>query len=129
MRESLDGLSLDMKKLTPKIPKPDMKRAMPFIQELKKRLDAKEPAEEVFDRKLAFDEIKVLGEMVPFLKATVKKCVQVEVVKPEDGADGKKKGVVVVPTVDQKVGDPVESMAPNAEAAVPGKPTFFFTNV
>lgn len=128
MRQSFDGLSLDMKKLTPKIPKPDMKRAMPFIQELKKRLDAKEPSDKVFDRKLPFDEAKVLEEMVPYLKATVKKCAQVEVVKIE-GEEGKKKGVVVVAAEGKKVGEEVEGLPQSAEQAVPGRPTFFFTNV
>lgn len=115
-----------MKAVTSKVPKPDMKRAMPFIQEMKRRLDAKdEPAEQVFDRKLPFDEIEVLKNMVPYLKTTVKKCVVVDVVKVE-GEDGKKKGTVVE---GDNVGADVATLPPNAEGAVPGKPAFLFANV
>lgn len=115
-----------MKTVTSKVPKPDMKRAMPFIQEMKRRLDSKdEPVEQVFDRKLQFDEVEVLKNMVPYLKTTVKKCVVVDVVKVED-VDGKKKGTVVD---GDGVGTEVANLPPNAEAAVPGKPAYLFANV
>jgi leucyl-tRNA synthetase len=52
----------------PKIVKADMKKAMAFIQGLKKRLVAGEEPQTVFDRNLAFDELNTLREMVPGLK-------------------------------------------------------------
>ncbi|KAF2093238.1 leucyl-tRNA synthetase [Rhizodiscina lignyota] len=127
MRDAFDGLSLDMKAVTSKVPKPELKRAMPFIQELKKRLDSKEPAKEVFERKLAFDEVEVLTAMVPYLKATVKKCLQVQVIKVEDADGGKKKKGVVV--VGEGEGSPVAELPQTAEGAVPGKPGYLFANV
>lgn len=86
---------------------PEMKKAMPFVQGLKKRLLAGEGAEVVFERKLAFDEKRVLAEMVAGLKR----------------AAGLKE-VKVVSVGEEKDGLPVQ-----AEAAVPGVPTFLFENV
>jgi leucyl-tRNA synthetase len=97
----------------------EMKKAMPFVQSLKKRLVAGEKPEQVFDRKLAFDEVKTLENMVPGLKKAAGLAV-VELVKVEEGG---KKGTVVG---EERV---VESLPPSAEAAVPGAPTFNFENV
>jgi leucyl-tRNA synthetase len=108
-RNAMEGLTFDDKKVRAKIAKPDMKKAMPFVQALKKRLDAGETASNVFDRKLPFDEVTVLKEMVPGLKVTVPKLKEVEIVVVED-AGGK-------------------DLAPQAASAEPGQPTFAFSNI
>jgi leucyl-tRNA synthetase len=97
----------------------EMKKAMPFVQGLKKRLVGGEKPETVFNRQLAFDELKTLENMVPGLKKAAGLAV-VEVVQVEEGG---KKGLVVGT---EKV---VEGLPPNADAAVPGVPTFNFENV
>lgn len=105
----MDGLTFDDKKVRAKIAKPDMKKAMPFVQLLKKRLDNGETAGNVFDRKLPFDEVEVLKEMVPGLKVTVPKLKEVEIVVVEE-AGGRE-------------------LPPQAASAEPGQPTFAFGNV
>ncbi|KAF1817626.1 leucyl-tRNA synthetase [Eremomyces bilateralis CBS 781.70] len=122
-RQALEGLSIDMKKLTPNIAKPEMKKAMPFVQGLKRRLDSGETAAAVFDRELGFDEMAVLREMAPGLKKTVQKCVQVVIIGVKEG---EKLGTVV--NEDGSEGEKRE-VPPNAESAVPGNPAFFFENV
>jgi leucyl-tRNA synthetase len=97
----------------------EMKKAMPFVQGLKKRLMAGEKPEAVFNRQLAFDELATLNNMIPGLKKAAGLAV-VDMVKVEEGG---KKGVVVG---DERV---VEGLPPNAESAVPGVPTFSFENV
>jgi leucyl-tRNA synthetase len=97
----------------------EMKKAMPFVQGLKKRLIGGEKPEMVFNRKLAFDEVKTLENMVPGLKKAAGLAV-VELVQVEEGG---KKGHVV------GEGKVVEGLPPNAELAVPGVPTFNFENV
>lgn len=122
VREKFDQLGLvDVKSLTKEIAKPDMKKAMPFIQGLKKRLDSGEKATEVFDRRLPFDEIATLKEMVPGLKQTITKLKVVEVVGVKEG---EKVGKVLLGE-----GETRDNLPPPAEQAVPGAPTFFFENL
>ncbi|KAM3087412.1 cytosolic leucyl tRNA synthetase [Clarireedia jacksonii] len=118
--------SANDKELNGKIAKMgEMKKAMPFVQILKRRLQQGENPEQVFDRKLAFDEKETLKNMVPGLKKaaglTVVKLVVVT------GEEGGKKGVVISTKgeEDKDYGD-LPSMA---ESAVPGVPTFLFENV
>ncbi|KAI9737262.1 MAG: cytosolic leucyl tRNA synthetase [Claussenomyces sp. TS43310] len=119
VREAYDGESVNDKELTPKISKMgEMKKAMPFVQSLKRRLLAGEAASNVFERKLAFDEIKTLKQMVPGLK----KAANLKVVNIVHVAEGGKTGTMVD-------GSEVSSLAPSAEHAVPGMPTFYFENV
>ncbi|KAL9040610.1 MAG: hypothetical protein Q9214_004418, partial [Letrouitia sp. 1 TL-2023] len=61
------------------------KKAMPFVQGLKRRLQGGEDARQVFERKLAFEEMEVLGQMLKGLRKTVAKCKGVEVVEVEEG--------------------------------------------
>ncbi|KAF2105575.1 hypothetical protein BDV96DRAFT_509206 [Lophiotrema nucula] len=89
VRKSFEELGVvDTKAITPKIEKKDLKKAMPFIQGLKKRLDSGESKSGVFERKLPFDEREVLGEMVPLVRQVVKRCEGVEIVAQEEGGDG-----------------------------------------
>ncbi|KAH8804005.1 leucyl-tRNA synthetase-like protein [Hyaloscypha sp. PMI_1271] len=116
----LDTKTINDKELNGKIAKMgEMKKAMPFVQGLKKRLVGGEKPELVFNRKLAFDELKALENMVPGLKKAAGLAV-VELVKVEEGG---KKGHVV------DSGKVIEGLPPNAEGAVPGVPTFNFENV
>lgn len=122
VRGKFEELGLvDVKTITKEIAKPDMKKAMPFVQGLKRRLDGGEKAAEVFDRRLPFDEITTLKEMVPGLKQTVTKLKVVEVVGVKEG---EKVGKVLLGE-----GETKDNLPPPAEAAVPGAPTFFFENL
>lgn len=122
VREAFDEVSLSIndKELNGKVSKlGEMKKAMPFVQGLKKRLvTAKELPETVFNRKLGFDELSVLGDMVAGLIRTTG-CKVVEVVAVEEGG---KAGT----TLD---GQPREGLPNVAENAVPGQPTFHFENI
>lgn len=96
-----------------------MKKAMPFVQSLKKKLiQGKEAPETVFDRKLSFDEIQVLKDMLGGVKRSTG-CKIVEVVVLEEGG---KTGT----TID---GEKKEGLPPVAEGAVPGQPSFYFENI
>ena len=115
-----DTKTINDKELNGKIAKMgEMKKAMPFVQGLKKRLVSGEKPDTVFNRKLAFDEVKTLENMVPGLKKAAGLAV-VELVQVEEGG---KTGKVVAE------GRVVEGLPPNAETAVPGVPTFHFENV
>jgi leucyl-tRNA synthetase len=125
VRGSWDSVSNSMKnekELSGKIGKMgEMKKAMPFVQALKRRLQAGEPVETVLDRKLAFDELAVLKEMVAGLKRTAGLKV-IDLVQVEEG--GKKGKVVGGDGEGEK-----DVLPPQAEHAVPGQPTFNFENV
>ncbi|KAL0260543.1 cytosolic leucyl tRNA synthetase [Diplodia seriata] len=122
VRQKFEELGLvDVKVITKEVAKPDMKKAMPFIQGLKKRLDGGEKAAEIFDRRLPFDEIATLKEMVPGLKQQVTKLKIVEIVGVKEG---EKAGKVLFGE-----GETRENLPPSAESAVPGAPTFFFENM
>jgi leucyl-tRNA synthetase len=121
VREAFDEKTkaVNDKELTPKISKlGEMKKAMPFVQGLKKRLTSGEKPQNVFDRKLAFNEIETLKAMIPGLK----KAAGLTVVEIIHVADGGKSGVVVG-------GGEVSILPPQAESAIPGVPTFNFENV
>lgn len=123
MREAFDGTTLNDKELSPKIAKMgEMKKAMPFVQGLKKRLMGGEKAGTVFDRKLAFDELETLKEMVAGLQKTTG-CKIVEVVAVDEGG---KAGTVGAGNME---GTRLEGLPPMAESAFPGSPTFHFENV
>lgn len=126
MRQNFTNMTLDMGAVSKTIPKAETKRAMPFVQQLKKSLETGIEASTVFERKLAFDEQQVLLDMVPNLKQTVQKCAVVEVVVVEEGG---KSGKVVGGTEGVAVGEEKKDLPATAETAVPGQPTFFFENV
>ncbi|KAI0972747.1 leucyl-tRNA synthetase [Xylaria arbuscula] len=95
--------TVDVKDLTKQIDKKDMKKVMPFVQLLKKRLDSGEKADDVFSRRLPFDEVDTLQEIVPNLKQTIPKLEAVDVTLVEGETEGK--------------------------IATPGNPTFAFENI
>jgi len=87
---------------------PEMKKAMPFVQALKKRLVAgDEKPEAIFERKLPFSEVEILNEMKKALMKTT----------------GCKEVVITV------VGEDKTGLPPMAEHAIPGSPTFLFENI
>ena len=120
MREmwNADTKSVDDKALNGKIGKMgEMKKAMPFVQSLKKRLASGEPISAVLDRKLPFDEVEILKQMVPGLKKSAG-LTEIDILIAED--DGKR--VVDVEGKEAKL--PV-----SVENAMPGSPVFHFENV
>ena len=128
VRESFDraSLTLNERDLSPRIPKAEMKKAMPFIQTLKRRLVAGESGETVFERKLAYDEVHVLTQMRPGLKKTTG-CIELDIVAVDDGA---KSGVLLDETGTADAGGTrLETLPAAAESAVPGTPSFHFENV
>lgn len=120
VRQKLKGITLDIKDVSKDINKAEMKKAMPFIHYLKRKLESGESKDAVLDRDLGFDEVQVLGEMVTVLKATVVKLKEVNIVIVEEGA---KAGLRVE---DQRRIEGLPQMAASAE---PGSPSFEFTNL
>ncbi|KAK4507506.1 hypothetical protein PRZ48_001241 [Zasmidium cellare] len=126
VRQHFADMKLDVGAVSKSIPKAESKRAMPFVQVLKKSLEGGIEPSTVFERKLAFDEVNVLKEMVPGLQQTVQKCAVIEVIAVEEEG---KKAKVVGGTAGVKVGEERSELPQAAENAVPGQPTFFFENV
>ena len=111
---------IDDKELNGRIGKMgEMKKAMPFVQALKKRLRDGEPAEAVLARKLSFDEKVVLQNMIPGLTRTAG-LAAVDLIEAQEGS---------TQGTNLHDGSQVEIRNPIAEGAVPGQPTFFFENV
>ncbi|KXX74473.1 Leucine--tRNA ligase, cytoplasmic [Madurella mycetomatis] len=80
VRELFDGVTLDGKAVAKRVEKAEMKKAMSFIQELKRKLESGESRESVLDRALAFDEVGVLKEMAPVLESTVPRLKDVNAI-------------------------------------------------
>jgi len=113
VRQALESSTLnDDKAINGQVAKmgkgPEMKKAMPFVQGLKKRLANGDAKEAVFERKMPFNEVEYLEEMKKGLMKTTG-CKEVDVVEAEDETRGGLKSV--------------------AENAVPGQPTFYFENI
>jgi len=117
--------SVDIKAISSKIEKAQTKKAMPFIQALKRRLESggEDPAT-VFDRKLAYDELSTLKEMVPGLKQTVPRLEVVRLVTVEEGQSS---GKIVAGGAEGE--QALENLPPMAASANPGSPTFLFENI
>lgn len=126
VQEAFDGMTLDIKAISSKLEKAQQKKAMPFVQMLKRRLEGGEDKAVVFERKLPFDESRVLGEMLSGVKQTVPKCRVVEVVSVGEGGKGAK---VVDGTEGVNKGEDRNDLPQVAEGAMPGSPTFHFTNL
>ena len=125
VREAFDGMSLDLKTMTQKLDKSETKKAMPFVQGLKKRLESGEDKDNVFNRKLPFDEQQILKEMVFGLRQTIQKCSRVEIIRVEEGG----KAGEIVGGYGTTPGERRTDLPLTAEGAMPGAPTFNFENI
>ena len=112
VRELFDGVSLDVKSAAKRIEKGEMKRAMPFVQERKRKLESGGTVEGVLNRGLGFDEVGVLKEMVPILKATVTGLREVRIIVVDE----------------QGVDDAVEKAGSGGRSAEPGSPSLEVVN-
>ena len=121
VRRLFNGMTLDIKEVTKHINKAEMKKAMPFVQNLKKQLENAEEKTKVFDRDLGFEEVEVLKEMIPGLRATVMKLKKVDIVLVEEGA---KNGVKLSDGKEENL----RELPPLAASAEPGSPSFEFSN-
>lgn len=121
VRDAFDSLNISIndKELNGKIGKlGEMKKAMPFVQGLKRRLiQGRESPDTVFDRKLPFDEFYVLSQLVGGLKRSAG-YKEIEIIAVEEGG---KTGEVV------GTGEKKEGLS--AENSIPGQPTFSFSNI
>lgn len=97
------------------------KKAMPFAQDLRRKLESGEPSDAVLNRKLPFGELDVLQEMTKGLGRTTG-CKEIEVILVDEGG---KSGQVMI----GNKGEKRAALPPQAEAAVPGIPTFAFENI
>ncbi|KXT13641.1 hypothetical protein AC579_4981 [Pseudocercospora musae] len=125
VRKNFSDMKLDVGAVSKSIPKAESKRAMPFVQQLKKNLETGVNPNTVFERKLAFDEVTVLQEMVPGLKQTVQKCAVVELIAIDLET---KMGKVAGGSAGINVGEERAELPQSSENAIPGQPTFFFEN-
>jgi leucyl-tRNA synthetase len=123
VRELFDkvSISLDQGAINKRIDPADRKKAFPFVSLLKRRLESGENPEAVLNRKLEFDEVKVLEEMLPVLKSTVYKLKEVSIFVVDE-ADSKK-------GVNAATGKSVAELSPVAASAQPGDPSFEFANL
>ncbi|EPE09751.1 leucyl-trna synthetase [Ophiostoma piceae UAMH 11346] len=117
--EATPNGTVDVKAVSAKLDKAELKKSMPFIQTLKKRIDGGEDAAAVFNRKLSFDEMATLETMIPGLKQMVNKLQDVVIVSVKPGATS---GEVY------KTGAVVDPLPQPAAASTPGSPSFFFEN-
>ena len=101
----------------------DPKRAMPFVQGLRRSLQAGEKPSSVFDRSLPFDELQVLKEMVVGLKKTTG-CKEIEVVLVKEGGTV---GELIIGSVASS--GKIENLPQSAGGAVPGIPAFHLENI
>jgi leucyl-tRNA synthetase len=120
-KELFDGLTLDMNEVSKRGNKSEMKKAMPFVQTLKRRLESGEPKEAVLSRELGFDEVKVVLEVMPTLLAAISKLKEVIVVVVESANIGLR--------VDQGIEERIEGLPPVAISAQPGSPSYNFENI
>jgi leucyl-tRNA synthetase len=121
VNELFDGSTLDMNEVSKRGDKSEMKKAMPFVQTLKRRLESGEPKEVVFSRELGFDEVNVVLEVVPVLLASIPKLKEVTVVVVESEDTGLKVG--------RDKEERIEGLSPVAISAQPGIPSFDFENI
>lgn len=125
VRQNFANMSVDVKGISSKLEKSETKKAMPFVQALKRRLEGGEEPKAVFERKLQFDEMQVLKEMVTGLKSTIQRCAVVELVAVEEmSKEGK-----IIGGNGGKEGEIRTELPPAADGAMPGSPTFHFENV
>lgn len=90
-----------------------MKRTMPFVQELQRKLESGGTVEGGLDEELGFDEVGVLKKMVPILKATVTGLREVRIIVVDE----------------QGLDDAVEKAGSGGRSAESGSPSLEFVNI
>lgn len=121
MKAVIDGTSFNLKEVGKRFRGANKKRAMPFIQELHRKLAAGWPREEVFDRVLLFDEVAVLEQIVPLLKTTAMNLRVVKIFVVTHGPEDTKI------SVDTTTGT-VNEMPSTVDEPEPGVPALEFTD-
>lgn len=116
----------DLKGVATQIDKKEMKKAMPVLQSLKKRLDAGENPGRVFEKQLPFKEVDVLREMVPGLRSTVRKLEIVEVIRLRDDGKGEVAFSAGIQGDASREGEVVDGFGSDV---TPGSPASAFVNV
>ncbi len=122
VRDMYDGSTLHLSEVAKHLDASDKKKAMPFVQELKRKLEVGQSKEEVLERVLGFDEVAVLREMVPVLKATV---VNLQEISINIARDNGEEGVVFVDVATGKS----HAMSPAMGEPEPGAPALDFVNL
>ncbi len=122
VRDMIDGTPLNLKEAAKRFRGADKKKAMSFIQELHRKLAAGWPKEEVFDRVMLFDEVAVLGQIVPVLKTTVKNLRVIKIFVVTHGPED------IKISVDTKTGAAHE-MPSTVDESEPGVPALEFVNL
>lgn len=123
VRELFESQSLNDNKIIKERVGKDMKRAMPFISNLKQRL-LKEDAETVFNRKLTFNE----SELVKSVLSNVEKSsatVEFKEIEIIEFANGSSKGKNVLTGEEVEIG--VKGKV--VDGAVPGEPGILIKNI
>lgn len=118
-----EGKLDDMKLVKEQIDGKDMKRAMPFINELKKQLTAEKP-EEVFNRELLFDEIDVVRQAIDSIKKAPT-SINVSKVEVVSFGNGSATGKDVLSEKEVDIPQKVKSI----DNAVPGQPAVLIKNL
>lgn len=118
-----EGKLDDMKEVKSHIEGKDMKRAMPFINELKKQLTV-EKATEVFNRELLFDEIDVVRQAVESLKKAPT-FVNIDKVQVISFQNGSTKAKEILTDTEVELPSKVKSI----DNAVPGQPAVLIKNL
>lgn len=102
---------------------PEVKVAMPFVQEMKRSLVARPPGSpmsSVLDRTLLFDEFVTLEAAIPHIKRSAG-ITEIVVVKLVVGPEGQFEGHT-------QHGERVEFLVP-VEKTIPGQPSIAFENI
>ncbi len=122
---SKQDLSVDDRRIGEEVKKGgEIKKAMNFVQGLKRRLLNKEDPEAVFNRQLKFDELNTLKVMRAGLGRSTKCQSVIIVAVDESGVSGR----VVGDEESGSEGERRTDLPQNAASAVPGTPTFVFEN-
>ncbi|KAI9795499.1 MAG: cytosolic leucyl tRNA synthetase [Candelina submexicana] len=119
-------LSVDDKKIGQEVKKGgEVKKAMNFVQGLKRRLLDKEDPDSVFNRQLKFDELNTLKVMRAGLGRSTKCQSVIIVAVDESGSSGR----VISNDDGEGEGKRRDDLPQIAASAIPGMPTFIFENV
>ena len=121
VKDMANGTSLNIKEVAKHFRGAEKKRAMPFIQELHRKLAAGRPKEEIFNRAMLFDEVAVLRQMIPVLKTTVTNLRDVKIFVVTHGPEDTKISVNATTGA-------VHEIPPTVEEPEPGVPALEFVD-